>query len=236
MSRFVPSEPKLGIIAGLEAELDVLGRYRHHKRVICGATGANARRTSRAALRMWQDGCRMLLSWGLAGGLDDTLAPGDLILPDGVVDPTGRVHWLETEALGELADPEDDTAMLIAGSDQMVTEPEAKAALAKASGAVAVDMETHHIVRMAEEAAFPALAIRAIADPADRAIPKAAQEGIGPDGRPQIGSVLSGLAARPGDLPGLLALRRDYKTGLGALREVARTDVIERLIAAVPRI
>ncbi|MEO0623251.1 MAG: hypothetical protein AAF183_13595 [Pseudomonadota bacterium] len=236
LSRHAPPEPKLGIIAGLEAELDALGRFRHHKRVIAGATGANPRRTARAALRMWQEGCRMLLSWGLAGGLDPALEPGDLILPDGVVDPSGKVHWLATDRLATLTEPDDDTAMLIAGSDVMVTDPEAKAALAHSSGAVAVDMETHHVVKMAEEAAFPALAIRAIADPADRSIPKSAQEGIGPDGRPRIGTVLAGLAARPRELPGLLALRRDYKAGLAALHEVAESDTLEQLIAAVPRI
>ncbi len=229
-------EPKLGIIAGMEAELDVLGRWRSHKRVIAGATGASPRRTGRAALRMWSEGCRMLLSWGLAGALDPELRPGDLILPDAVVTEDGRGIALEVDRIEEGRAATDEPPMRIAGADRIVATPDAKAKLAEATGAVAVDMETHLIARAALEAGFPAIAIRAIADPAERAIPPVARDALDAQGRPQTLKVIGGVLADPRQIGPLLALRRDYRAGLEALAEAAKTDLFERLIAATPRI
>jgi hypothetical protein len=228
--------PKLGILAGLEDELGALGRWRTHKRVLAGATGANPRRTRRAIDHMWREGVRLLLSWGVAGGLDPELRPGDLILPEGVVLPDGRACALEADRLEEGQAEEDADPMLIAGAERMVLSAADKAALKTSTGAVAVDMETWLVAKAAHDAAFPALAIRAIADPAERDVPELAADAVGPDGRPRIGAVLAGLSARPGALPGLLRVRRDYRAGLEALREAARTDVLERLVARVPRI
>ncbi len=229
-------EPKLGIIAGMEAELVALGRWRAHRRVVAGATGANPRRTGRAALRMWSEGCRMLISWGLAGGLDPELRPGDLILPDAVVTADGRAFALEAGRIEEGRAAEGAAPMRIAGSDRIVATPEDKAALAAATGAVAVDMETHLVARAALEAGFPALAIRAIADPAERGIPAVARDALDAEGRPRSLRVIGGLLADPRQIGPLLALRRDYRAGLEALAEAARTDLFERLIAATPRI
>lgn len=229
-------EPKLGILCGLEDEAKALGRWRRHKRVLVAVTGANARRTGRAALGMWREGCRLLVSWGVAGGLAGELEPGDLILPDGVVLPDGSALALASDLLPELGAGPDEPAMLMAGSDRMVLRAADKAALLGATGAVAVDMETHLVALAAEEAAYPALAIRAIADAADLDLPEFLEAAVGADGRPRIGAVLAGLAGRPAALPVLLKLRRGYKRGLDALSEVAEGDILERLVAAVPRI
>ncbi|GMG81278.1 phosphorylase [Paralimibaculum aggregatum] len=229
-------EPKLGILCGLEDELKTLGGWRRHKWVVAAATGANPRRTSRAVLGMWREGCRMLLSWGVAGGLAAELEPGDLILPDGVVLPDGTVLPLASNLLPEAGAGPDEPAMLMAGSDRMVLRAADKAALLAATGAVAVDMETHLVARAAEEAAYPAIAIRAIADPAGLDLPAFLEGAVGSDGTPRIGAVLAGLAGRPAALPTLLKLRRAYRSGLDALDEAARSDTIGRLLEAVPRI
>jgi hypothetical protein len=85
-----------------------------------------------------------------------------------------------------------------------------KATLFQRTGAVAVDMESHRIARVAAEsgAGLPALAIRAIGDPAGRALPALAATALGEDGRPRVGPVAAGLMRRPGDLAALLRWRR----------------------------
>ncbi|MGF1447763.1 MAG: hypothetical protein ACFBRM_16415 [Pikeienuella sp.] len=80
------------------------------------------------------------------------------------------------------------------------------------------------------------MAIRAIADPAGEDLPSFVAEAVGPDGRPKLGVVLSGLARNPAALPGLLRLSRAYRQGLDALADCAESDALARLIAAVPRI
>ncbi len=229
-------EPKLGIVCGLEDEARALGRWRRHKRVIAAVTGAHPRRARRAVDGMWREGCRMLLSWGVAGALAEELAPGDLILPDAVVAPDGRRFPLAVHLMPEEAGGEDEPAMLIAGADAMVLAAAEKSELAARTGAVAVDMETHILAKEADAAAFPALAMRAIADPAGEDLPAFLAGAVGPDGRPRLGPVLAGLATRPLALPGLLRLRRSYRTGLDALADLARGDTLPRLIEAVPKI
>ncbi|MGF1447762.1 MAG: hypothetical protein ACFBRM_16410 [Pikeienuella sp.] len=138
-------EPKLGVVCGLEDELKVLGRWRRHKMVLTGVTGANPLRTRRAVFAMWKEGARMILSWGVAGALSPDLAPGDLILPDGVVGPDGATHPLASHLFPEEAGAPDEAPMLIAGADTMVLRAADRAALRTRTGAVAVDMETHII-------------------------------------------------------------------------------------------
>lgn len=229
-------EPKLGIIAGLEDELKTLGKWRHHKRVLAGAVVGNPTRARRSIDRMWTEGVRLLLSWGTAGALAPELRPGDLIVPDGVVLPVGRVLPFETERIPGAGGRSEDGVMLMAGATRPVLTAEGKAALRAETGAVAVDMESHLVAHAAEEAAFPAVAIRAIVDTAETEVPEFAFSSIGPDGRPRMGKLLMGLAAAPQRTGSLLRLRRDYRRALDALRECADSDVIKILVNMVPKI
>lgn len=163
-----------------------------------------------------------IISFGIAGGLEAGQAPGSIVLASGVhVD--GRRIATDAAWLARLA------ARLpralrgdIVGVDHAVASPAGKAALHRATGAVAVDMESHIAARLAAVYGVPFVALRIIADPADRALPEAATVGMRPDGSMDAGAVLRSLARRPGDIPALLRTAMDASAAFAALRACRR--------------
>ncbi|MEO8289390.1 MAG: hypothetical protein ABI649_00145 [Gaiellaceae bacterium] len=81
-----------------------------------------------------------LVSFGFAGSLVDSLAPGELLTATKVVDPDGATLW-EGDALGiPGARP-----TVICSVSEVVDDPQARRALAARSGAEAVDMESGNL-------------------------------------------------------------------------------------------
>jgi hypothetical protein len=70
-------------------------------------------------------------------------------------------------------------------------------------------------------AAIPFLVIRAIADPADRAVPAWVMQAVTADGRTALLPVLSHLGRHPGALPALVRLAGDAQSAMRSLRRVA---------------
>ena len=96
------------------------------------------------------------------------------------------------------------------------------------TSAAAVDLESGAVARIAATHGMPFAVLRAICDPAERALPPAALAAL--DARGVIGSwrVIASLAAQPGQLPALLALAADAAA--------ARRSLVERVrqIARAP--
>ncbi len=67
---------------------------------------------------------------------------------------------------------------------------------------------------------MPFVAIRAIGDPATRAIPRAALAGLGPDGRTRALPVIAALMRKPGDFRAIWRLAQDTNKALGALKKI----------------
>lgn len=213
----------LGVITGLMDEADLLSAPVHGVRVRCAGIGpVRARET---ALALVAEGCRGLVSFGIAGGLDPALAPGTVVLAERVVDGDGGAWDTDAPWRGHLAALAGNGVTLaggtLTGSRRVVATPAAKQELGRRNGAVAVDMESGAVAQVAAEAGLPFLVVRAISDPAWTSVPRAAMKGVTPDGRRRPLGVVAALARRPGDLPGLLRLRRDSATALAALGRVA---------------
>lgn len=203
---------KLGIVCGLQSEKAALGPVGHPVAV----SGADPTRAYEGACRLAAAGARALVSVGLAGALAPGLQPGDLLLPDEVIEAGGQVFrprtiTASTAARGPLF-----------GSDLLVTGGAEKARLANLTGAVAVDMESHAVARVARNRGLPLFVIRAIADPADQVLPPSAAHAVRPDGSVDTLRTVMGLLGRPGDLPQLVALGRQASRGLETLRNEGR--------------
>ena len=160
-------------------------------------------------------GCEGLLSWGVTGGLDPALMPGDLVTAT-------EVRREDGTALSAMPVPGGARALRCLGADRMIVTLGQKAAL-HGQGAGFVDMESHRAALLAAKAGLPLYVLRAIADPADRALPPLAANALGPDGSLRLGAILAGLARRPWSLPALWRLKRDSDAGLATLAVAAGT-------------
>ena len=188
--------------------------------VRCYGPGPEA--ASHAADELLAAGCGALLSFGVAGGLHPALPAGHLVLADAIVTPQGQ-RFPTDAAWGArlcalLTGDRKAGPGTIAGSDQPLFSVAEKRALHEATGAVAVDMESHAVGRAAAGAGVPFMAVRAVCDPATSAVPGCLADAVDDTGRPRLGMILARLAARPADLPRLLVLARHQRLALAALR------------------
>ncbi len=214
---------KLGVLCGLVAEADIL---RHaaptHDQPLFAVTAARPGNTRACAERLVAQGATGIVSFGLAGALDPRLAPGALLLPARVIGPDRTVYATDADwrrRLEAMAGAE--SCSTLAGGDTVVATAADKARLFQETGAVAVDMESHVAASVAAAAKLPFLVVRAVADPATRAIPRAAMAGLDAEGRTLVLPVILALTKRPGELPGLLRLAADSRAGFETLRRVA---------------
>jgi adenosylhomocysteine nucleosidase len=222
--------PTLGIVCGMQSELHALGRWARDARVRVAVSGARPAQAETEARRLIDEGCRVLLSWGVAGGLDPTQIPGDLVIPTDAVGVDGRSWALSIGLFGAATAGVPPRAWEVGGRllglDRMVLTLMEKIILHEKTGAVAVDMETHRVALVAAEAGLPILAIRAIGDPAGRVLPELVTQALGADGRPRFGPVIAGLLWRPGDLRALVQVKRDTDAALAALAGIADEAVM----------
>ncbi len=218
---------QLGIVTALAAEAAIARRDGADAPIV-HFSGPGPDRAERAARALLAEGSDALLSFGVAGGLDPGLAPGTVVLSERLIG--ADLLLLETDAgwrarvMAASEDRDDGRAMRagdIACSDRPLRTPPEKASLFEATGAVAVDMESFAVARVAREAGIPFLAIRAIADPAWRTVPEAAMRALGPDGRTHPLRALGGLFARPWEAREFALLARDGRAAFAALRRVA---------------
>ena len=166
-----------------------------------------------------------VVSFGLAGGLDPALRPGDTVIARDVV--AGAARWPTDERVtGALAahlagDRIAPTFGRMVGSDIVVSDPAAKAGLHRA-GAIAVDMESHVAAAFAATHGLPFGVVRAVCDPAGRALPPLAQHALEAHGHVDMRAILGSLVRDPSQIFALIGLGRDFATAVVALRRVRR--------------
>ena len=220
----------LGLITGMKSEAALLyAAAQDGSDPVCpmiAVTGGDPLRAETAAREFATAGAAGLISFGIAGGLDPALEPGDLILAEGVRLPDEDVISTQASWRTAFAAAAAGTADgMIYGSDLAVSRTDDKARLFTDYGVRAVDMESHGVARAAREAGLPFLIVRAIADPADRTIPPAALVGLGPDGEQRPFAVMLALLRNPAQVPALIQLARDAKTALRRLAAAAPSVV-----------
>jgi len=183
-------------------------------------------------------GVSAILSGGIAGALDLALRPGDVVIgttPErfsresgSPAQPDAAFAALDSRVRGRTAELLPDARFgCIVGSDTIVATLAQKRALYEATGALAVDMESHIAARVAARHALPFAILRTISDGADHVLPPAALVGMKPDGGMALGAVLASLARHPSQLPALIRTGRDAGRAFMALERAF--PVIERL-------
>jgi adenosylhomocysteine nucleosidase len=166
-----------------------------------------------ATLDRLAGGARGIISIGIAGGLSPELRSGCWVVATAVHDDVTSIPtdsaWTQ-RLLKRLVGG--TTTGTIAGVDAIVAEAAQKADLHRATGAAAVDMESHIAGRVARRLQLPFAAARVVSDAAHRTLPPAARVGMRPDGAIDVLAVLRSLVEKPGQLGSLI------RTGIDAER------------------
>jgi adenosylhomocysteine nucleosidase len=180
-----------------------------------------------------------VVSVGLAGALHPLLQVGDWIVGDTVIHGHERLD-AEPRLVASLTRGASLLGHVhrgaVAASDSMVVDAASKAGLHAATGALAVDMESHVAARFAADHHLPFAVLRVISDGADRALPKAAQAGMKKDGGMDILAVLRELAKDPRQFPALIRTGREAEVAFRKLKLLGRDDLLGRLGVGDPNL
>ena len=182
--------------------------------------GGNPARLRQVLDRRPARGLRAVVSFGIAGGLDPALKPGDVVVgthldAEGRFSADPEISRRLSEALSGA--PGRILAGGLAGSDVAVMTVADKAALRARTGALAVDMESHVAAAFAARHALPFAALRVVCDPAARALPAFAAAALTPEGEPDIRAVLGALLRGRARIGDLVRLGRDSSAAFAAL-------------------
>jgi adenosylhomocysteine nucleosidase len=190
--------------------------------IVSGMGGAAAAAGARVLI---DAGATALASFGLAGGLDASLRPGAICLPREIVglDGTSLVtseHWRARVESALLARYPVASGKLLS-TDRAIASIEEKAALHRATAAIAVDMESLGIAQVASAQGLPFIAIRVIVDSAADNLPRVVAAAADESGQLNIWRLLGALARAPADLAPLMRLGRRYRAASRSLSAVA---------------
>jgi hopanoid-associated phosphorylase len=205
--------------------------------VVAGVGGANA---ARGATELVAAGARGLVSWGCAGGLAPRAVAGDLCVPEAIVSAQGERLAVDAAWRARLLDALDPHLVAHGGSvlsrDRIAASTHDKRALARACpDAVAVDMESGAVAAVAHAHALPFLAVRAVVDPLELALPASALAAGDATGSRALVAIGNALARRPDEIGDVLRLARAFRAAMRTLARVASLTDGDFLLSARAR-
>jgi adenosylhomocysteine nucleosidase len=231
-----------GAVAGGRPLLIVTGLYSEARiaagagmTVICSSSDPNQLRAQLDAFD--HASVRGIISFGIAGGLDPSLEPGDLVVADEVMASDGR--WATAAALskslveGTNIGRRKIVGGTIVGAEEIIQHPREKIQLHKDTGATAVDMESHIAAAYAASVGLPFAALRVINDPASRSLPALALNALKPNGDICPRKVLRGVARKPSVIPSLMRTAHDFNQAIATLRR-CRSLLLDGGVSLVP--
>ncbi len=217
---------RLGVVMGLQAEAGCLRCLPGDGGTLTYVSGGSALRARIGAEQLRAQGVDGLVSFGLAIGLAPVLRPGDLVVADCVVLPTGRTiatdpAWRAALLRRLAGEGLNARVARIAGSDEPLTSAGAKRRAFQTIFAAALDTESHAVAEVAAAAGLPFLVVRAVAEPAETLRPAVAFAAVTPAGGPRRLVVLARLARRPWEIGPAWRFSQNRRLALEALRRVA---------------
>jgi adenosylhomocysteine nucleosidase len=189
--------------------------------VVSLCSGADIARLRDELGRLRERRFSAVVSFGLAGALDYALRPGDVVVADTVVAGGARhaTHGRLSEALAEGVAATGRKAVpgAIVGVDAPAMDRAAKTVLRESTRACAVDMESHLAAEFARERGVPFAVLRAVSDPAARALPPLAAMALTPEGDIDGRIVARELLRAPSQIGGLILAGLDSRAAFVSL-------------------
>lgn len=196
------------------------------RRVAWVVGGAGADRAARAC-RLIVEGHRprLIISAGFAGALATGFVRGTVVMP-------GRAFRAGDAVLDLVAggEPRNEPLPTIVTVDRVACSADDKRALADATGADLVDMETWGVARAARDAGLGCACLRVVSDTATDDLPLEVASLVKPQsGLRRLGAALRALSQRPG---AAVDMWRLWENAVVHGRLLA--DALERHIARIP--
>ena len=223
-----------GIIVALPEELSTLTSKKLAKgewafisdAIVLAYSGTGESNARTAAELLIAQGATQLISWGCAAALSPALKPGDLILAESLIDADGKElgicpDW-HSYATNLLSTTQKIHTGSLAESKSIVASGSDKKRLYEQTGAIALDMESIAIAKVAQQNKLAFLAIRAIADPADMNLPKAIQHSLNNEGVIDLTKLLLFIALHPSEIPLLIRLGLHFNAAKNTLKLAAK--------------
>lgn len=196
-------------------------------RPLIKCSGPGPDRVSVACNDLNNDKIMGIVSFGIAGGMDPKLKSGSVLLPKAVVTDDGAVFqtddtWRRSVAKNWPVAREQSRQL---GVNKVIKSIDEKMQLFQATGAHALDMESHVIAAYAKKRGIPFLILRSIADSAKDTVPEIALAGMNKNGRATALSLLRKLIQRPSSLTQVAKLAYTSNTAMRALKKMPASSL-----------
>ncbi|MEJ2374091.1 MAG: hypothetical protein P8Y71_01350 [Pseudolabrys sp.] len=169
-----------------------------------------------------EPGCRGIISFGIAGGLDPRLRTGAHVVASSVIGTGGAVATDAGWSQALIKARPDAVHAPILGVDEPIVGPIGKLRKFRRTGAVAVDMESHIAADVANATGLPFAVFRVVADPAHQKVPPTALLGMRADGTLDPLAVVRAMLRAPTEIAGLVAVARHTAVARLALTRAHR--------------
>lgn len=225
----------VGLIAALPAEVRCLVSSRpalnlpiivnpHLTVMVCGIGAEHARS---AAQRLLQLRIQALISWGTAGALSPQLHPGDLLLPEKILNRNGKTMTADTAWLRRIRQSLPQSILtlhsgVLTETREILGSVAQKRELHARTGAIAADMESAAIMETAASAGIPGIVIRSVVDDAGTTLPEGVLQHIDNLGRMDLAGLIIEICRSPRLLGTLWRLGCAMRRATATLRSVAR--------------
>lgn len=211
------SDAFIGVVTGSAAEAKAIAILKE-PRFRIAISGADSQRAKYEAKKLVRQGAVALASIGLCGALDPALETGDVVRP----------HWVHGPPLVKRRTIEPGEGILLYGCNEVIPSIARKAELFAETGAVAIDMESHRVAKVAARAKLPFLCLRVVADTSNENLPLGASSLLDESGRVRPARLLHLLATETLET---IAMMRSGAKGLRSLRTAAAKLSAEPLFA-----
>ncbi|MDZ7737220.1 MAG: 5'-methylthioadenosine nucleosidase [Gammaproteobacteria bacterium] len=226
---------RLGVVAALPAEGRALtGRLQPAGTVsdstpglLVSISGIGPSAAADAARQLVSRGASALVSWGCGAGLTDRSQPGQLFLPQTIIDQAGQKNFTVDESwhaqLGQVLHSNGlafESGSLVSVT-AMLTSSDAKRRLLLETGAAIADMESAAVAAVAREHDRPYLCVRTVVDNLAIMLPPEILPMLDAYGRPRTINLLGILLRRPALIPPIIRLGRAFSQAQKSLAAVA---------------
>jgi adenosylhomocysteine nucleosidase len=219
---------KVGIITGLKSEADCLRSIVSPLNLNIQVSGVSPEAAKAHAQHLSENGCELLVSFGVAGALRHGINTGALLLPGSVKCLDGRSFETNAKIRNRLMKQAQsslpDSAILddpIWGANELIGTKTEKLSVGEKHKVAAIDMESHHIAFAAHANGLPFIVVRSILDDIGTELPGFVGRAITSGGTPDYAKILTEVALKPWYLNNLIGLAARNRTAHRTLSRVA---------------